>query len=756
MKTCYTVILLLLLGCFYCPVIAQPNNDNCIDAIDISYAFEGICGDLNTVGPFDNSSATHSSGDPMVPDCFNDAPPNGNSTTMERSVWFKFTVPDILGNGNDVRLDITTSVSNSCDFENGPVSGTSDMQMVVYNAIFGCPNSTTLASTYIACNDDITNLPPYIAGVEVSLMVGETYFILVDTWNGTEGEFCLDIALCGSVCGDSNCAATETYCTCTQDCVCSALLPQFVCTLQDTLIAFCGTTPVGDFIYCDNYFEDTPADHVFVGFAVTSNGDCQNKTYDKANVNYSAAKLYDADYQLISSGSEILLSRPYYFEFSPADLNNNLVVDIITNTTLENGRNCVVPFEINTAEIFSLNSLNCGTCVAGNVDVGLNSQVVNEGDMVEVCTNGTENLNITCNSDDGSGFEYRWVVYADLDGDNNFETAVTTPLEVDACDLLPVAYLIDWFKVFTDEDLQMLPSGDYDICGLALCNNVDGSEVKSCKTNDCIRITLATNVAGCTDANACNYDMNATENDDLCIFKGDTCDDNNVGTENDVIGEDCMCLGELVSNPVLGCTEVCFEEYNADATEDDGTCTTDLKGCNDANAENYDANVEETCADISLCVYTDSDDDTIPDYREDLNGNDNLEDDDTDEDGIPNFMDNDDDGDGVLTKDEDRNGNGNLNDDDADNDGTPDYLDFMGVGIENYADFNLIQPNPNNGIFTLPPTWLNKPFKIYNALGQSISFTKNLNATVELTKIQSGIYFIYWNEDRVYYKMLVQ
>ena len=64
---------------------------------------------------------------------------------------------------------------------------------------------------------------------------------------------------------------------------------------------------------------------------------------------------------------------------------------------------------------------------------------------------------------------------------------------------------------------------------------------------------------------------------------------------------------------------------------------------------------------------TDTDGDGIPDKDEDLNGDGNVENDDTDRDGIPNYRDADDDGDGVPTKDEGRG--------DSDNDGTPDYLD---------------------------------------------------------------------------------
>lgn len=323
--------------------------------------------------------------------------------------------------------------------------------------------------------------------------------------------------------------------------------------------------------------------------------------------------------------------------------------------------------------------------------------------------------------------------------------------------MLPVTFLRDWFNVFPDGNFELLPPADYEICGLAVCDNADGSMIKSCETQQCIQITLKEEAtAGCTDANACNFNEQATDNDNSCFFVRDACDDNNDTTENDVVGEDCICKGTAIVDTILGCIDSCFAEYNPDATEDDGSCNTDLRGCTDENAENYDSNIKEDCADFNLCIFTDSDGDSIPDYREDLNGNNILEDDDTDADGIPNFMDDDDDGDMILTKDEDTNGNGNLNDDDSDNDGTPDYLDFMSVGIETLTMQNFIQPNPNKGIFTLPETWLYKNFKIYNALGQSVAFSKKQKMTIELTTIKTGIYFVYLAEDKIYYKMLVE
>lgn len=71
----------------------------------------------------------------------------------------------------------------------------------------------------------------------------------------------------------------------------------------------------------------------------------------------------------------------------------------------------------------------------------------------------------------------------------------------------------------------------------------------------------------------------------------------------------------------------------------------------------------------------DHDLDGVKSKFEDLNNDNDLFNDDSDEDGIPNFADNDDDGDGILTKDEDANGDGDPTNDDTDNDGIPDYLD---------------------------------------------------------------------------------
>ncbi|MEO6347278.1 MAG: hypothetical protein ABIO60_05135 [Aquaticitalea sp.] len=71
----------------------------------------------------------------------------------------------------------------------------------------------------------------------------------------------------------------------------------------------------------------------------------------------------------------------------------------------------------------------------------------------------------------------------------------------------------------------------------------------------------------------------------------------------------------------------------------------------------------------------DHDNDLVDSYLEDLDGDGNVYNDDTDADGIPNFSDGDDDGDGIGTRFEDINKDGDPTNDDTDGDGIPNYLD---------------------------------------------------------------------------------
>ncbi|WP_430412167.1 Calx-beta domain-containing protein [Kordia sp.] len=85
---------------------------------------------------------------------------------------------------------------------------------------------------------------------------------------------------------------------------------------------------------------------------------------------------------------------------------------------------------------------------------------------------------------------------------------------------------------------------------------------------------------------------------------------------------------------------------------------------------------------LSSCTgFVDTDGDGIFDTFEDINGDNDLTNDDTDQDGTPNYLDADDDGDGINTADEDYDGDNDPTNDDSDGDQIPDYLDPIDVQV---------------------------------------------------------------------------
>ena len=90
----------------------------------------------------------------------------------------------------------------------------------------------------------------------------------------------------------------------------------------------------------------------------------------------------------------------------------------------------------------------------------------------------------------------------------------------------------------------------------------------------------ADELAGCTDATACNYDASATDDDGSCYNNdlGCGCD-----TPAADAGYDCdgNCLADADGDgvcdefEVAGCTDLFASNYSAGATDDDGSCTYD-------------------------------------------------------------------------------------------------------------------------------------------------------------------------------------
>ncbi|MGB1317136.1 MAG: PKD domain-containing protein, partial [Flavobacteriales bacterium] len=125
-------------------------------------------------GPYSNELATADATDPILPDATDGC--NGNDgwcfdTDVENSVWFTFEAP---ASGN-----IIVSANGS----------SFDTQLAVYEAV-SCQDFATGTQVQLAANDDLAgaitfgNSEVYLCG----LTPAATYFVLVDGYDGAEGD----------------------------------------------------------------------------------------------------------------------------------------------------------------------------------------------------------------------------------------------------------------------------------------------------------------------------------------------------------------------------------------------------------------------------------------------------------------------------------------------------------------------------------------------------------------------------------------
>ena len=138
---------------------------------------------------------------------------------------------------------------------------------------------------------------------------------------------------------------------------------------------------------------------------------------------------------------------------------------------------------------------------------------------------------------------------------------------------------------------------------------------------------VSNSLLGCTDINACNYNPQATQDDDSCSYITDECGvcggsgipagfcDCN-GNQLDAIGvcggnclEDEDNNGTCDDQEVYGCGYELAENYNPEVTRDDGSCIFPCEGVVNTNVFDWDGDYNVTVTDflMMLSVYGDTD-----------------------------------------------------------------------------------------------------------------------------------------------------
>jgi len=114
----------------------------------------------------------------------------------------------------------------------------------------------------------------------------------------------------------------------------------------------------------------------------------------------------------------------------------------------------------------------------------------------------------------------------------------------------------------------------------------------------------ADEIAGCQDASACNYSSAATDSDGSCTYTVDPCDTCSGATDGSgtVVDNDADDDGVCDADEVIGCQDNTACNYNAAATDSDGSCT-------------YTDGICETCVGGAI-VDNDADDDGVCDDNE--------------------------------------------------------------------------------------------------------------------------------------------
>ncbi|MBT8265768.1 MAG: hypothetical protein KJO41_07880 [Bacteroidia bacterium] len=194
--------------------------------------------------------------------------------------------------------------------------------------------------------------------------------------------------------------------------------------------------------------------------------------------------------------------------------------------------------------------------------------------------------------------------------------------------------------------------------------------LSSCDDGDVLSVNLDFDkeLSRCGDENSDNYVIYDTKTDPFesltLLFPSNSTNDNIFNPSTTPFEGSFVINGSSV--------RFNYRKYDGDPS---GLICEEIPSSTVSITEDYEASTGTV---NYLTTFVDDDNDDIPSELEDINNNGDLEDDDTDGDGIPNYIDEDDDGDNVPTKDEnpDPDGDGDLSDaQNTDGSDEPDYLD---------------------------------------------------------------------------------
>ena len=145
------------------------------------------------------------------------------------------------------------------------------------------------------------------------------------------------------------------------------------------------------------------------------------------------------------------------------------------------------------------------------------------------------NFDITATEDDMScvyadlGYDCDGNCLIDLDEDGICETCLDYENIVVDCEcefMDPATITVPFIDIDEENCIYTLD------CYCECINDTDGDGI--CDENE---------ISGCMNMSACNYNANATDDDENCLFIGDACDDGDPDTLGDVIDADCECVG---------------------------------------------------------------------------------------------------------------------------------------------------------------------------------------------------------------------